>query len=86
MLFGDNTGAEVSTRKGSAKQFDLCRIIHEIWSLALCGGFGLWIERVPTDENIADLPSREDYELLRKLDAQWWEPKIVEFDASEFKI
>ena len=77
ILYGDNTGAEAATRKGSAKQFDLCRIIHGIWSLAFHGRFGLWIERVPTDDNIADLPSREDYVLLHKLEAQWWEPQLA---------
>ena len=66
VLFGDNTGAEVSARKASAKHFDLCRIVHEIWSLTLCGGFGRWVERAPTDDNIADIPSREDDELLNE--------------------
>ena len=77
ILYGDNKGAEAAARKGSAKQFDWCKIIHGIWSLAFHGRFGLWISRVPTDDNIADLPSREEYDLLFKLGAQWWEPQIA---------
>ena len=84
MLFGDNTGAEASTRKGSAKHFDLCNIIHCIWSIALRGRFGLWVERVPTDDNIADLPSREDYRLLYKLGAKWRKPMIADLSAADF--
>ena len=34
------------------------------------------IERVPTDENIADLPSREDYRLLEQIPAEKIEPAI----------
>ena len=34
------------------------------------------IERVPTDENIADLPSREDYRLLEQIPAERIEPTI----------
>ena len=30
-------------------------MIHEIWSLAHDLGLHLWINRVPSDENIADL-------------------------------
>ena len=34
----------------------------------------LQIRRVPTDDNIADDPSREDYVLLLQLGAVWLEP------------
>ena len=30
-----------------------------------------WLERVPTDDNISDLPSRTEYRLLEELGAQW---------------
>lgn len=30
----------------------------------------VWVERVPTEDNIADLPSREEYELLKSLGAK----------------
>ena len=30
---------------------------------------GLWIERVPTDDNFSDLPSRESYALITEMKA-----------------
>ena len=37
----------------------------------------LWIERVPTSENIADLPSREEYGLMEAIGAQWVPPMLA---------
>ena len=34
----------------------------------------IWVDRVPTKENISDLPSREEYSLVRKLGASYVEP------------
>ena len=31
VVWSDNTGAEAASRKGSAKAWDHCRLIHEIW-------------------------------------------------------
>ena len=46
---------------------------------------GLWISRVPSEDNIADDPSREEYEVLRALKAVRIEPrmhpKFLEFKA-----
>ena len=37
---------------------------------------GLFVSRVPTDDNIADDPSREDYELLKVLGATQIDPRM----------
>ena len=37
----------------------------------------IWIERVPSDDNISDLPSRESYELMRELGAKWRAPVMA---------
>ena len=37
------------------------------------------VRRVPTHDNIADDPSREDYELLRWLGATWLAPATPEY-------
>ena len=39
---------------------------------------GFWIERIPTDDNISDLPSRESYGLMRAMGAVWVAPKLDE--------
>ena len=79
IIFFDNIGAEAATRKGAAKSWDHCQIIHEIWTMAAQNQTHLWIERVPTDDNIADLPSREEYKLIEDLPggAEWRKPVIA---------
>ena len=39
----------------------------------------MWIERVPSEDNISDLPSREDYALLLEMDppAVWRAPVVA---------
>ena len=39
-------------------------IIHALWLHAARGRYGMWVQRVSTDDNIADLPSREDFGVL----------------------
>ena len=34
IVWSDNTGAESATRNGSARAWDQCRLIHEIWQQA----------------------------------------------------
>ena len=36
------------------------------------------VDRVPTKENISDLPSREEYRLLGLMDTKWMEPILDE--------
>ena len=63
--------------QGSAKSWDHCEIIHEIWSMAVQIGAHLWIERVSSADNISDLPSRAEYALLyEEFNAHWREPVI----------
>ena len=80
VIYSDNKGAEHSTRKGSAKSWDHCRIIHELWTQALRNHTYMWIERVPSEENISDLPSRGEYGLVAdELGMEWRAPVIAEF-------
>ena len=78
IVFVDNTGGEHALLRGSAKSSDHNALVHGIWTAALLGNIGLWFERVSSRENIADLPSREEYELLKQLGATWVEPSIDE--------
>ena len=36
----------------------------------------VFVERVPTAANVADLPSRQQYALLRFLNAKEWAPRL----------
>ena len=72
------TGAELGTVKGSAKAFDHNALIHNVWMQALVQRFELWVYRVPTDDNLSDLPSRGEYALLHEMGAVWQEPCIAQ--------
>ena len=76
VLYSDNKGAEYTTAKGSARAADHNRMVHEIWTLALVKQIKLWIERVPTEDNIADLPSRFKWQLMYDIRATWREPTL----------
>ena len=58
IIWSDNTGAEYATRRGSTKQFDQNCLVHAIWKFIATLGVEVWVARVPTDDNISDLPSR----------------------------
>ena len=51
--------------KGAAAQPDRNIIVHFVLLFAARLQRGLWVERVPTNEDLADLPSREDYRLVQ---------------------
>ena len=77
IVWSDNSGAEAATVKGAAKAWDHNQVIHEVWYQALENRTWLWIERVPSDDNVADLPSREEYQLLQDLSAAWRAPLVA---------
>jgi hypothetical protein len=86
VVWSDNTGAEAASRGGSARSWDHAVLIHDIWSLALCNHTAVWIERVATDDNLADLPSRESYKLLRGLHGEWRAPLLPDLCAGPFQL
>ena len=75
-VWSDNAGAEATTRKGSARQFDHTCLVHCLWLRAAQLHIHLRVDRVPTDDNIADLPSRECYDLVERLGGVRIEAKL----------
>jgi len=68
---------QAACRNGSAKSWDHCELIHEIWFHALINQTYIWLERVASKDNIADLPSREKYGLMRELGCVWRPPAMA---------
>ena len=68
-VWTDNASAWGALAKGAAGQSDHNCLVHGVWLLAWRIDFGLWVEWVPTDRNVADLPSRQEYGLLEQLGA-----------------
>ena len=62
-IYTDNVGGKCALRKQTAKAADHNRLVHRIWAVAAEMGIGLWFERVPSAENIADGPTRPNEEI-----------------------
>ena len=75
-LWSDNVGAESSTRKGGAKEFDHGSLVHAIWLFTARHSIDLRVDRVPTEDNLSDLPSREEYELMKLAGIERVQPKL----------
>ena len=78
VIWSDNTGAQAATSTGRAKSFDHACIAHCIWTELAQLHVEVHVARVPTDSNIADLPSRQKYGLLHALGSKEGEPKLSE--------
>ena len=70
------SGAERSTTKGASRAFDHNALVHGIWSFTLKHRIDLWVERVPSEFNISDCPSRWDTRLMQQLGAHWVDPVL----------
>ena len=57
-VWSDNVGAECTLRAGTASCIDHNLLVYAVWLEAIRHGLALWFERVPSDDNIADEPSR----------------------------
>ena len=77
-IFSDNVGAEGACREGKAKQWDHAKLVHGIWTQLLSYRVQPWFLRVPTAENISDCPSREKYNLMKRLGGIWRKPSLAD--------
>eukprot|EP00973_Karenia_brevis_P041837 5791564-Karenia_brevis.AAC.1 len=68
----------MSLRRGTARSLDHAQLVHEQWFQAAVLGIKLYVTRVGTKENIADLPSRMDFAFLRKMGACEYKPVLIE--------
>ena len=75
-IWCDNAGGENALRTGSARSMDHNMIVHGLWLHARRSDYALWVERVASEENIADLPSRGAFEVLESLGAERLPPYI----------
>ena len=50
---------QAALRRGSAKSYDHAQLVHAQWLHIATLHMRVWIKRVATESNIADLPSRQ---------------------------
>ena len=77
-LWVDNEGARCSIISGYSANSWGARIVAQIWVEVARHDIALWVDRVPTKENPADAPSRDNWELQRRL--AWARTPQVEVD------
>ena len=84
--FIDNSGAEAGLVKGYSRDLDSARLAGIFHCLAAALEANVWFEYVASKANLADLPSRDDFELLRspEFGAEWFElewPELAAWDG-----
>ena len=62
--FIDNTGALYGLMKGYSRDVDSARLVHVFHTICAALGCKVWLAYVASKANIADLPSRGDFDLL----------------------
>ena len=79
-IWTDNTGGEGALRKRAARRIVHNAIVHYVWWKAASLGMGVFVERVPTEVNIADSPSRSGDDavgtMLQRLGAEFREARL----------
>ena len=68
---------ECAFLKGSAKSMDHNFLAHGFWYKAARLNCAVRMERAPSDDNIADLPSRGDHDVLAEEGFKWVKPRVL---------
>ena len=63
-------------RRGVARKYDHAQLVHEIWMQLALNDTEIHVARVNTDDNLADLPSRKRFALLRQMGAKEVRPVL----------
>ena len=79
LLLIDSEAVEAALVKGYSSKDDLCELVEIFWELALEYRINLFIDRVSTDANPADWPSRD---LLEIGESAGWETVVSSWPAS----
>ena len=83
-LFVDNDSASSAILRGFSSCGDICGLSFTAWLQAADLRIGMWVDRVASDANIADLPTRPEKEPLwarirRELSIRWVPPPRERF-------
>ena len=75
---------QVALRRGTARSYDHSQLVHAQWLHLAELGVQAHVLRVSTDDNVADLPSRLDFDLLEACGAIYVAPKLLaKYEAEE---
>ena len=82
--FIDNQGAMAGLAKGYAREVDSARVVHAFHAWNAGARVSVWFEYVRSKANIADLPSRNEFAVLREMGSELVEmqlPEVGSWDA-----
>ena len=79
ILLVDSEAVEGALVKGYSRAEDLCELTAVFWQIVAEEGCSIYIDRVSTDSNPADGPSRDAVEDLVKRGAKYVDPIVPEF-------
>ena len=68
-IWSDNYSGCHSVIRGGARAVDHNYMVHKFWSVCFEQRMNPWLETVPSDDNIADGPTRADFYVLESLGA-----------------
>ena len=76
---------QVSVRRGMSRQWDHAQLVHEQWSFLAVNAIDVHVVRVGTEDNIADIPSREagTPQVCHRLNATHVQPTMPEHATDE---
>ena len=77
MLFVDNDSARHALIKGGSPSQASAQLVGLFWTAEAHLRSYVWVERVASSSNIADGPSRLEFVEVRRLGAEWSEPKQI---------
>jgi hypothetical protein len=81
IVYVDAEAVEGALIKGYSSRSDICQLVSVFWDLALELKCLVYIDRVPTDANVADGPSR--FNFRDAVEAGWvrvpvaWPPSVL---------
>ena len=59
-LFCDNVAQQGALTKGFSRDLDNAIFARLFWDMVAEHGINIWFERVSSEENLSDIPTRED--------------------------
>ena len=66
-IWSDNYSGCHSVIRGGAKSEDHKYMVHKCWSYCYAQRMNPWLENVPSDDNVADGPTRGDFYVVTSL-------------------
>ena len=77
LLFIDNDAAAACLVRGYSPRQDSCALVGDFWLAASSSKLSVYIDRVESKSNLADGPSRLNFDLMYSLQAIWTAPNSV---------